>query len=173
MLWYFAYGSNMQSATLRGRRGVEYARAVPARLLGWRLVVDKPSLIGDGNTFANVVRDPGAAVCGVSFEISEDDMAHIDLTEGVLLGNYERVAVTVEPLANGHAAHPAFTLTSTKQHPETRPSQRYMRLLIEGAIEHGLPLEYIEFLRTIPTVGELEYTQEMHAMVDDFLRRRS
>ncbi len=173
MLWYFAYGSNMQSATLRGRRGVEYARAVPARLVGWRLVVDKPSLIGDGNTFANVIRDPRAAVCGVSFEVSEEDMGHIDLTEGVLLGNYERVEVSVEPLANGHQPHLAFTLTSTKQHHEARPSERYMRLLVEGALEHGLPAEYIAFLRTIPTVGEVEYTPEMHAFVDDFLRRRS
>ena len=41
-VWYFAYGSNMQSATLRGRRGIAYRRALPARVSGWRVVFDKP-----------------------------------------------------------------------------------------------------------------------------------
>lgn len=171
MLWYFAYGSNMQSATLRGRRGIEYRRAVPARLRDWRLVLDKPSFLRDGNTFANVVPEPGAVVCGVSFEVAEEDMSHIDLTEGVLLGNYERVAVTVEPLLDGHAAHTAFTLTSERRHSETRPSPRYMGLLIEGAHEHGLPADYITALRQIPTVDESPRAQEMRALIDTFLRK--
>ena len=38
-VWYFAYGSNMQSATLRGRRGIAYRRALPARVPGWRVRV--------------------------------------------------------------------------------------------------------------------------------------
>jgi ribosomal protein S12 methylthiotransferase accessory factor YcaO len=41
IIWYFAYGSNMQSATLRGRRGIEYRRALPGRLDWWRRVLDK------------------------------------------------------------------------------------------------------------------------------------
>jgi hypothetical protein len=30
-MWYFAYGSNMQSDTLRGRRGVPFRRALAVR----------------------------------------------------------------------------------------------------------------------------------------------
>ena len=41
-LWYFAYGSNMETATFRGRRGIAYRQALPARLTGWQLVLDKP-----------------------------------------------------------------------------------------------------------------------------------
>jgi hypothetical protein len=59
MPWYFAYGSNMQSATLRGRRGVGYARALPARVPGWRLVLDKPPLISVGHG-ANIAPIPTA-----------------------------------------------------------------------------------------------------------------
>lgn len=173
MVWYFAYGSNMQSATLRGRRSIEYRSAVPARLAGWRLVIDKPSLLRDGNTFANIVPDESASVCGVSFEISEEDMAHIDLTEGVLLGNYQRVVVTVEPLRPQHPPQTAFTLTSENRHHEARPSPRYMSLLIDGALEHGLPTEHVEFLRTIPVVEEPEQAKEMRAMIDEFMRKRS
>jgi len=64
-VWYFAYGSNMQIATFRGRRGIAYRRAVPARLAGWRLVLDKPPLVPVGHAFANVVPDPAGAVVGV------------------------------------------------------------------------------------------------------------
>jgi hypothetical protein len=41
-MWYFAYGSNMESGTLRGRRGIPFRRAVAARAPGWRVVFDKP-----------------------------------------------------------------------------------------------------------------------------------
>lgn len=162
----------MQSATLRGRRGVRYERAVAARLAGWRLVFDKPSLLRDGNTFANIVRDAGAHVCGVSFLVSDDDMAHIDLTEGVLIGNYSRVSVVVEPLES--APHlEAYTLTSERRHSEPLPSHRYMRLLIDGAREHGLPETYVDHLRTVKSFDESKQAKEMRAAVEAFLRKPS
>jgi len=170
--WYFAYGSNMQSATLRGRRGVEYRRAVAARLDGWRLVLDKPPLIPIGGSFANVIPDPSAAVHGVLFEVSEDDLAHLDLTEGVLVGNYERVPVTVLPLSPPEAeVVVAYTLTSQRREPQLMPTHRYMQLLIEGAEEHGLPAEYIAFLRSIPSREETREAAELRPMMDQLMRR--
>jgi hypothetical protein len=47
-MWYFAYGSTMGSATLRGRRGIAVGRAVAARVPGWRVVFDKPPLFPSG-----------------------------------------------------------------------------------------------------------------------------
>src|SRR6266478_7773083 len=54
-VWYFAYGSNMETATLRGRRGIEPLCALGARAAGWRLVLDKPPLVPVGEAFANIV----------------------------------------------------------------------------------------------------------------------
>src|SRR5262245_36196024 len=89
----------MQTATLRGRRGIAYRRAVPARVRGWRLVLDKPGLIAlQGQTFANIVPEVTACVLGVCFEMSPDDLAHVELTEGVKIENYRRAMVAVEPL---------------------------------------------------------------------------
>src|ERR1700752_2058813 len=154
-LWYFAYGSNMQSATLRGRRGIAWTRAVAARLQNWRLVFDKPPLVPAGGAgFANIVREEGAAVFGVAYQITHDDLAHIELTEGVLIDNYRRVEVDVVPIA----ASPAITapiavlpLASDRRDATLKPSAVYMALLIEGAIEHGLPDDYIALLRRVPT----------------------
>jgi len=171
MPWYFAYGSNMQSGTLRGRRGIEYTRAVASHLVDWKLVLDKPSLLREGNTFANIVRDPGSVVCGVSFEVSDDDLAHIDLTEGVLVGNYQRIEVEVSSLGDETDRFSAYTLTSDRRHPETRPSHRYMSLLIHGAVEHGLPTDYVELLRALPSFDESAAAKEMRATIEAFLRK--
>jgi gamma-glutamylcyclotransferase (GGCT)/AIG2-like uncharacterized protein YtfP len=150
-IWYFAYGSNMQRATFCGRRGLAFARAAAGRAAGWRLVFDKPPLLPVGESYANIVPDAAASVLGVLYEVDAETLASIDLSEGVLIGNYERRAVTVRRL-DQPAATPldAVTLTSTRRDPRLLPSTRYMALLIEGALEHGLPSEYVSYLRGVP-----------------------
>ncbi len=171
-LWYFAYGSNMQSATLRGRRGVTWTRAIAARLPNWRLVFDKPPLVPAGGAgFANIVREEGAAVFGAAYEITRDDLAHIELTEGVLIDNYRRVEIEVVPLVPGASREPGaplpvLTLASDRRDPALRPSAVYMARVIEGALEHGLPPDYIELLRRIPTGEESELSLATRALVD-------
>jgi len=170
-VWYFAYGSNMQTATFRERRGIECLCALPARLNGWRLVLDKPSPLPLGHSFANIVTDDDATTFGVLYEVTQDDLAHIDLTEGVLIGNYDRIEVAATPIG-GMAPNQvrAFTLTATARDPGLRPSDRYMELLIEGAVEHGLPAEYIDFLRGIPSQPETPESREARAMIDQFFK---
>jgi hypothetical protein len=165
LVWYFAYGSNMQPATFSGRRGIVARRAVPARLRGWQLVFDKPPLLPIGGAMANVVERGETEVLGVAYHVTSDDLAHIDLTEGVLIGNYDRVAVRVEPLAGG-AALEAFTLTSERRDPSLCASHRYMALLIDGAETHGLPAEYVAWLRQCPAVEETEDAIAFRAALD-------
>ena len=172
MPWYFAYGSNMHSGTLRGRRGVEYRRAVAAQAPGWRLVFNKPGLLRTGEAFANLVPDANAAAYGVAFEVSEPDLAHIDLTEGVLIGNYLRVEIPVLALLDPSPTSTAYTLTSSKSLSGALPSTRYMALVIEGAIEHGLPEEHIEFLRAVPARPESAVAAQLRPVMDAFMKRR-
>jgi gamma-glutamylcyclotransferase (GGCT)/AIG2-like uncharacterized protein YtfP len=168
---YFAYGSNMQTATLRERRGVQFHHAQPARVHGWRLVLDKPGLIPTGGSFANIVADSDAEVWGVLYQIDDADLAHIDLTEGVLIGNYERVELPVWPEGADTSLN-AFTLTSTRREPGLRPSTRYMELLISGAEEHGLPAHWVAYLRTIPAHPETQEALHLRGFIDEALRRR-
>jgi gamma-glutamylcyclotransferase len=171
-VWYFAYGSNMQSATLRGRRGIDYRRALPARLPGWRLVIDKPLLFSGAGSAANIVPDDSTEVIGVLFEITSADLDHVDFTEGVLIGNYRRVSVQAHPLRPDTPPLTAFTLASDRRDPRAKPTTRYMSLLIEGALEHGLPEDYVEFLRSIPAIVESDEAAEMRALIDGALKRR-
>lgn len=172
-MWYFAYGSNMHSDTLRGRRGVAYRRAVAVRVPGWRVVFDKPPLIPIGEAYANLVPAPGDAALGVAFEVAEDDHAHIELTEGVLIGNYRRVEVPVHPL--GACPHPpvvAASLASQRRDATLRPSRRYMALLIAGAEEHGLPAEYVAWLRGVPAGECSAVARAVRPLVDAAMRLR-
>ena len=170
LLWYFAYGSNMQPATFAGRRGIVAARALPARLAGWQLVFDKPALLPMGQGMANVVATPGAEVLGVAYAITADDLAHLDLTEGVLIENYRRVAVQVAALGDG-APFEAWTLTSELRVNGLLPSERYMALLVEGAEHHGLPAEYVAWLRARPAVADSPESLEVRAFIDRALKK--
>jgi gamma-glutamylcyclotransferase len=168
--WYFAYGSNMQAATFRGRRGIEPRQAVAVRATGWRLVLDKPPLLSMGHSFANVVPDERGVVYGVAYEISAEDLAHVEFSEGVSLGNYVRAELDVETLAG--EARRAITLTSTRRGDGLRPSTRYMGLLIEGAIEHGLPEHWIAMLRAVPAVEESAAAKAARALLDRVIRKK-
>ncbi len=168
---YFAYGSNMQDETFRRRRGIEPLSAVSGELAGWRLVVDKPPLVPMGESFATIVPDPTATVYGVLYEITEKGLARVDLTEGVQLGVYERIEVAVRPLDQEEgAAVNAFTLTSGERDPSMQPSERYMALMIDGAVEHGLPDEYVAFLRSIPSHPETPEALKARRMIDKLLK---
>jgi gamma-glutamylcyclotransferase len=175
--WYFAYGSNMQTATFRGRRGIEFERALAVRAPGWRLVLDKPPLLPVGESYANIVCEAGAEVLGVAYEVSADALSTIDLTEGVPMGNYQRRAITVVPLADDGSAFEAFTLVSDRHDPELQPSTRYLALLIDGAVEHGLPAAYVDILRRIPARAPSPAATALRPLIDGAMalarRRRS
>lgn len=171
LVWYFAYGSNMQPATFGGRRGVVPTRAVAARLAGWQLVFDKPAILPMGQGMANVVAVAGAEVLGVAYEVTADDLAHIELTEGVLIDNYRRVVVEVTPLDGSGPPFAAFTLASDRRDESLRPSRRYMALLVEGAETHGLPSAYVEWLRYHPAVDESPESLAVRAMIDRAMKK--
>jgi hypothetical protein len=172
-VWYFAYGSNMQTATFRDRRGVPFSRALPARVSGWRIVFDKPPVVPGGAAVANIVADPAAVVFGVLYEITPEDLAHVELTEGVLIGNYHRVEVKAESLGAAVLATTAASVASDL-HDSTRvPSDRYMGCVIAGAEEHRLPSAYISYLRGVPVCPETEGVRELLDGVFRGLRPRS
>ncbi len=169
--WYFAYGSNMEPATFRGRRGIEYAHALPARARGWRLVFDKPPLVSIGESYANIIAEPASDVLGVLYAIDANGLAHLDLSEGVLIGNYQRISLAVTPLT-GEPPVDAFTLVSEKRVQGLLPSKRYMACLINGALEHGLPEKYVAFLRSLPANPETDAAREFRPFINQALRRR-
>jgi len=142
-LWYFAYGSNMSRSVFLGRRRMHPIAARRGFLDHYRLCFDLP--IGPGERgVANIEPAPGARTHGVLWLISAEEFDRLDRTEAVHIGVYQRVPVEVTAEAGERLA--AFTYRSTAARPGRKPSARYMRLLLEGASEHGLPADHLEFL---------------------------
>ena len=50
----------------------------------------------------------------------------------------------------------ALSLSSDKRDPSLLPTTRYLGLVIEGAIEHGLPAPWVGSLRAVPAREETE-----------------
>ena len=168
----------MDSATLRVRRSIQWTRAAPARAEGWRLVVRKPSLLGiAAGAMATIVADAGAQVWGVLYEITADDLEHLELTEGVRIGHYDRTAIDVQTTIDWSGAASrmveAVTLTSDVEESLLRPTSRYMELLLAGAAEHGLPKEWIETLGRIETDPESEEAAAIRPLLDDAMKKHS
>lgn len=80
--YYFAYGSNMNSARMRAR-GLAYSHSEPARLANSVLRFNKRAHNKQGVGYANVCYGPGCEVQGVLYELAEGiDIAMMDPYEG-------------------------------------------------------------------------------------------
>lgn len=143
-IWYFAYGSNLCRSTFLGRRRMQPLETRVGRVAGYRLCFDLP--IGPGErAVANLIADAEAHVWGALYRLSPQQCEFLDRTEGVPSGIYTRRDVTV--VDTGGESLSAFAYESVLRAEGRKPSPRYMNLLLSGAREHGLPHEYISFLR--------------------------
>ena len=145
---YFAYGSNMLTRRLLGR--TPSARTVGvATLPGHELRWHKVSKDGSGK--CDIV--PAAAdsvVYGVLYEIALTDKAALDIAEGLGWG-YQQVQLEVlsdiGPLL-------ALSYQATNIDHGTRPYDWYKALVVSGAREHALPLDYVQALETVAAVED-------------------
>lgn len=133
--------------TRRLRARVARAEPVgPAHISGWQLVFDKPG--GDGTGKANLVQTPGAIAWGVLFEIDEDAWSTLDRFEP----GYARCSFRFERRSGASLEAHAYLYPAPDSKPGAHqpgpPTREYLRHIIDGAQEHGLPEDYIEKLRT-------------------------
>lgn len=143
-MFYFAYGSNMERFQLK--RLCPKAKFVSAAVLAdYELAFFGNSpMWGGGN--ADIREQPGKAVEGVVWEISEAERKALDEYEG-----YPTLYLHKELQVRGRAGKviTAFTYIMANPGREMPPSKRYKQLLISGAEEHGLSDEYVDFLESI------------------------
>jgi hypothetical protein len=130
--FYFAYGSNMKTDRLLSRIGCIHSTRV-ARLDGYRFQYNKKS--DDGSAKANVSR-PGDAVWGVCYEI--------DLCDFERLQQYEKGYEPTEVWTyDGNKKSIVAKTFVSKSLTMTKPSAKYVTIVVCGAREHGLPGNYI------------------------------
>jgi hypothetical protein len=94
----------------------------------------------------------GVRTWGVLYLITTEQAEHLDCTEGVPRGAYRSIPVSVS--VEGGKQVVAFTHQSDRVSRGRKPSARYIGLLIEGAVQHGLPHDYLLYLRSFELAAD-------------------
>ena len=151
--WYFGYGSNMDTTSLRAK-GVEPQRSVPAVLLGWCLRFNVQHFFLHEGGVGNIVAssDPATRVLGVVHLCDDAALAPLDLAEAYPHG-YDRIEMPVQT-SIGEITAVVYVGTPGFINEACLPSQRYMNILVQGAKRAGLDAAYIEALRMHPVLSK-------------------
>lgn len=139
-LWYFAYGSNLNTKQLVDRIN-SIPKARRCRLPDYRLEFNKLSI--KGGVRANIIPSPHDETWGAIFLFGSTDFDTMDRHEGVPDGHYRHERVTV--ICDDHVPVEALTYVAGRQfvvEPAPPPSW-YLNLIIEGAKQFNLPADYI------------------------------
>jgi hypothetical protein len=162
-MWYFAYGSNLNS-----RAVAEWCRhfghRAPAMKPGKPAVVDNYRLCFPifseywGGGIADIVYDPGKYVAGVLFDLSEADLSILDQKVGRKLdpsgkeiGIYKRIETEAAPLGKGQAVKAVTYQGVNVERYHIPPTQHYMDLVIQGAYSFGLSMMWIAYMQSFST----------------------
>lgn len=139
MPFYFAYGSNMHHSQMRERCGEGWRFLKRAYLRNYRLVFDGYSLNWKG-AVANVVKSEGDIVWGGLFEVTEECLKKLDRCEG---SAYRRQKLHVfDDDGNCYDAY----VYLREPHEQGKPSREYLKTIVQGAKDCGLPCEYVKRL---------------------------
>jgi len=144
---YFAYGSNMSTPRLRQRVSVAATRGV-ASLRGHSLRFHKLGKDGSGRADAVVTGNLADVVFGVLFELSNPELERLDRVEG---RGYVRATRELSLPNDTSAAAFAYFAVQDSIVEGLLPTASYLEYIVAGALEHGLPVDYIEALERIPT----------------------
>jgi phage replication-related protein YjqB (UPF0714/DUF867 family) len=131
---YFAYGSNLCVRQM--------AQRCPDA------VDPRPAVLGDHDWLINqrgvatVEPFTGTHVHGVVWQVSDHDLATLDRVEGVPL-RYRRNQLTVQ---TGDGPSDAWVYIDHRVDPGP-PRPGYLERIVGGAVHHGLPRRWIDFLR--------------------------
>ncbi|XP_063358027.1 gamma-glutamylcyclotransferase-like [Cydia amplana] len=157
VFFYFAYGSNLLSNRIhiKNPSAVYYG---PAKLPDFRLDFGMQVQMWNG-AVATIVPDTNHTVWGDLWLIDTDKMEYIDKQEGVDRKYYFAKNVTVARSDGYEIVARTYILTHNPAKPSPgqvlpynrRPSDTYMKVIILGAIESGLPARYVNYLKTFPT----------------------
>jgi hypothetical protein len=126
---------------------------------------------------------PSDGMIGVVYEISQKDFATIIATEGAGLC-YKVAQVITHPIDDGDSdgdndeivisaqkltAHTLIAPPGNRAKPgrPIQPSQRYLNLVRKGALEHNLPIQYLQYLEGLESYSITQRRQRMGAAFFD------
>ncbi len=158
MFFYFGYGSNINLVSLKAK-GVIPLASKRAVLHGWRLRFNVQHWFRHEGGVANIEpsTDPADFVEGMVHTCPDDSLASLDAVESYGFG-YDRTEVEVET-ANGKIKAQTYIGLPGFIDDSCLPTKRYLNIILKGAVEMGLSKTYIEKLRSLPFLPEINYPE--------------
>jgi gamma-glutamylcyclotransferase len=152
VIQYFAYGSNMLTERLLARCSSSKARGV-ARVNSHALTFCKRSRDGSGK--ATLCPDTERHVFGVVFDLDENELSNLDEVEGAGNG-YDRVVDFQVRIQGLHKQQRAITYLAPPSFIDQnlKPYDWYLKLVLAGARQHGLPSQYINEIEEVPWIAD-------------------
>jgi gamma-glutamylcyclotransferase (GGCT)/AIG2-like uncharacterized protein YtfP len=114
-------------------------------LVGWRLTFGGEEHGWDG-ALATIVEDPLEQVFVAVYDVTPDDVEHLDSLESADTGLYQKVHVRVQMLT-GEVLAWVYVLDAFEG---GLPSASYLGILAEAAEAAGAPRDYVAALRARP-----------------------
>lgn len=153
---YFSYGSNMSVPRLLER--VPSARFIATACLEeHELRFHKKGRDGSAKCDAFETGNPGHSILGVVFDIDRTEKRALDRVEGLGVG-YEEKEVLLTDHTGG--AIRASTYYATSIDSALTPYQWYKHHVLTGALENGLPENYVRRIEAIASTSDPQ--QERH-----------
>ena len=159
-LYYFAYGSNMASARLQARTP-SASFVCLATLHSHALRFHKQSHDGSAKCDAHATDDPRDRVIGTVFMLQSDEKPALDKVEGLGQG-YD--IKTVNVITAEQDSIRAFTYYATLINPDLQPYHWYKHHVLTGALEHGLPHDYIQTIETTTSIDDPDMQRALTEM---------
>ena len=158
---YFAYGSNMSLRRLHQR--VQSASVVTvAMLYGHELRFHKVGKDLSAKCDAYETGDIHDAVFGVVYDIHPDDKMILDYIEGLGRG-YKEKLVEVQTFSSETVS--ATIYCATEINPSLKPFAWYKHHVLSGAMESGLPDDYVEqAIRHIESIDDRDPVRQLREM---------
>lgn len=117
----------------------------PVKLANYKFIFDGYSKTRNG-AVANIIESPGNFVWGGLFEISDANLAALDCYEGYISKIYDQKQIRV--LLNGNESggvDDVVVYLRVGEKPD-KPSQEYKDVVLQGAKDCVLPVEYINYI---------------------------
>jgi gamma-glutamylcyclotransferase len=141
---YFAYGANMFSRRLKETIAPSAVAVDIGFVQGRRFSFGKVSRDGSGKCDIEATNNAQDRAYGVLYRINTREKSDLAKAEGVGIG-YSEANIQI---VTADGTQSSVTYVASYKERVLRPYQWYKAMVIAGAIEHGLPTEYVEWLRT-------------------------
>jgi gamma-glutamylcyclotransferase (GGCT)/AIG2-like uncharacterized protein YtfP len=141
---YAAFGSNMHPGRMSQRCPHSPLRST-GWLVGWRLTFGGEEHGWDG-ALATIVEDPLDQVFVAVYDVTDEDVAHLDVLESADTGLYRKTRIRVATMLGEQVAW-AYVLDA---YEGGLPSASYLGILADAAEAADAPADYVAALRARP-----------------------